>query len=117
VPDPNDLLTPIMIHAGLWIAIGAVGGLSFAVGMGRHERVLDAIGGACAGALLATVATHLVIAGFSPSSPADDPIASSSFLRLASILPATVLIALGAARGTLSRTGEASAQRTFCARA
>ena len=47
VPDPNDLMSPIMIHGGIWMAIGAVGGLAFALGMGCGRVAFNAIVGAC----------------------------------------------------------------------
>jgi len=103
VPDTNDLLSPIMIHAGIWAAIGAVGGLAFAIGMRRGRRLLNAIGGACLGAILATVVFHVLSGALFPDSGSTEPVATSSFVRLLAMLLVTVLVAPGAARGALGR--------------
>jgi hypothetical protein len=103
VPDVNDLLSPMMIHAGIWMAIGAVGGLAFAMGLGRWRRVLVAIGGACLGALGASVLFHLLSEVLFPDSGSTDAVASSSIVRLLAMLLVTLLVAVGAARGSQSR--------------
>jgi len=99
VPDLNDLLSPIMIHAGIWTGIGAVGGLAFGVGMGCGRRLLRPIGGACLGAVLAAVVFHVVSGGLFPDSGYTGPVATSSLVRLMAMLLVTVLVAAGAARG------------------
>jgi len=99
VPDPNDLLSPILIHGGIWMAIGAVGGLAFAIGMGCRRCLATAIGGACLGAILATVLFHLIGAGLFSDSGSTEPIASQALVRLLAMLLVTVLVAIGAARG------------------
>jgi hypothetical protein len=103
VPNTNDLLSPILIHSGIWAVISAVGGLAFAIGMRRGRRLPHAIGGACLGAILATVLFHLLGASLFLDSGSTEPIASSSVVRLLAVFLATVLIAIGAARGTLGR--------------
>src|SRR5579885_1558701 len=82
VPDTNDLLTPTLIHGGIWAAIAAVSGLAFGIGM-RNWRVLPAtIGGACLGAIVAAVLFHLLSAGLFAASGSTEPLAGSSPLRL-----------------------------------
>jgi hypothetical protein len=109
VPDPNDLLSPILIHGGLWTAIGAVGGAAFAIGMGCGRRVPQAILGAGAGAALATVLFHLLAASLFPDSRSTEPVAASSTVRLLSRMLVTVLVAAGAARGAQGRFSRAKA--------
>jgi hypothetical protein len=111
VPDTNDLLTPIMIHGGIWMAIGAVGGLAFAVGMGRRHHFSSALGAACVGAFLASVLYHLIDAGLFPDSNATEPISNSRLVRLLSSIIPAVFIALGAARGSLGRERETKASK------
>jgi len=110
VPDTNDLLSPILIHSGIWSAIAAAAGLAFAAGIGRRRRWPAAVGGACLGAILATVLFHLLGAWLFPDSGSTRAIAGSPMVRLQAILAVTVLIAAGAARGVLGRrTASASA--------
>jgi hypothetical protein len=101
VPSSNDLLTPILIHAAIWAAIGAVGGLAFAIGMGRLRQLPAVVGGACLGALLATVFFQCLCAGLFPDSGSTSPVPGSSLVRLLAKLPATTLVALGGAWGIL----------------
>jgi hypothetical protein len=100
VPDPSDLLTPIMIHGGIFAAIAAIGGTAFAIGMGCGRRVADAIIAACAGALLGTVSFHLLADFIFPDSRSSDPVAGTLSVRLLAKLMVTLPIALGAAWGT-----------------
>lgn len=101
VPDTNDLLTPTLIHACIWAAIGAVGGLAFGIGL-RSWRVLPAAtAGACLGAIMAAVLFHLLGASLFWESGSTEPLASSSPVRLLAMLLLTVLVAAGAARGAL----------------
>ena len=103
VPDVNDLLTPILIHGGIWMAIGGVGGLAFAIGMrsGRHR--LDAVGAACVGGFLASILFHLLCASFYPDLSSMEPVAGTSVLRLFAMILVTVLVAAGSAMGALGR--------------
>jgi hypothetical protein len=103
VPDPSDLLSPILIHSGIWSAIGAAAGMGFAIGMGRARRIPAAVGGACLGAILATVVFHLVSDVLFPDSGSSRAIAGSALVRLLAILAPTVMVAAGAARGALGR--------------
>jgi len=103
VPNSNDLLSPVLIHGGIWMAIGAVGGLAFAIGMKCRRHLPNAVGAACVGAFLAAVLYHLLSGSLFPDSKSTDPVASSSFVRLLGMLLVTVLVAVGAARGALGR--------------
>ena len=98
VRDPNDLFTPIMVQGGIWTAIGAVGGAAFAIGVKPGRRLFNAIGGACVGAMFATILFHVFSQSFFPDSGFSDPLASSSVVRLMSRLLVTLLIAVGAAK-------------------
>ncbi len=103
VPDPNDLMSPIMIHGGIWMAIGAVGGLAFALGMGCGRVAFNAIVGACFGASIATLLYHGLGEALFPDSGSTTPLATSAVVRFMAAILATVLIAFGAARGALGR--------------
>jgi len=99
VPDRSDLLAPVMIHGSIWVAVGAVGGLAFAIGMRCWGRLADAIAGACFGALLATIFFHASAAGLFPDSGSTEPVASTSIVRLLAMGLISVLVAIGAAAG------------------
>jgi len=99
VPDPEDVLPPILIHGGIWAAIGAIGGAAFAIGAGRVRRAALAVVGACVGACLASVVFHVFSLAIFPDSRSTEPLASSSFVRLLAALVVTVLIAIGAVLG------------------
>jgi hypothetical protein len=103
VPDPNDFLSPILIHAGIWMAIAAVGGLAFAVGMRCTRRSFDAVVGACLGAFLATLVFHGLGEALFADSGSTAPVATSALVRLLASFLVTVLIACGAVKGTLGR--------------
>lgn len=81
VPDPNDLLTPITVHGGIWTAIGAVGGLAYGVSVGAGRRLPQAIEGACVGAFFATVLFHVVSGVFFPESRFAHPISRGEVLH------------------------------------
>jgi hypothetical protein len=104
VPNPNDLLLPILIHAGVWMAIGAVGGAAFAIGMKCGRRVFNAAAGACFGALIATLVFHGLSEAFFPDSASTALVATSSRARLLAVSLITVLSACAAARGALGRS-------------
>ncbi len=97
VPNPNDLLWPILIHAGVWMAIGTVGGAAFAVGMRCGRRVFNSAIGACLGALLATLVFHGLSEGFFLDSPSTVMVATSTWVRLLAVILVTVLSACGSA--------------------
>jgi hypothetical protein len=108
VPDPNDLLSPILIHSGVWAAIGAVGGLAFAIGMKSGWNTVNAIFGACVGAFVATLLFHGLGEFLFDESASSAPLASAPLGRLLADMLVTVLVAFGAARGALSRFAYAS---------
>jgi hypothetical protein len=103
VPDVNDLLTPILIHGGIWMAIGVVGGLAFAIGLNFRRHLANALGAACIGAFLAAVLYHLLSGSLFPDSGSTAPLAGSSVVRLLAMFLVTVLVAIGAVRGALGR--------------
>ena len=100
VPDLSDLLTPILIHSVIWGAIGAIGGLAFAIGTSRARHVPDAIIGACLGAVLATVIFHCAREMFFPGSRSSEPLGASPIVRLLAMMLVSIFQALGAVWGT-----------------
>jgi hypothetical protein len=103
VPDINDLLTPILLHGGIWMVIGAVGGSAFALGMKRRRHLFNAMAAACVGGFLASILFHLLGGSLFTGSEITDAVAKSTAPRLLAMIFVTVLVAVGAANGALSR--------------
>jgi hypothetical protein len=100
IPDSNDLLSPILIHGGIWTAISAVGGIAFAFSMGTSKRrFADAIAGACFGAILATIFYHALAAAVFPEAKSTEVVANAAIVRFLAMSLVPILIAVGAAIG------------------
>jgi hypothetical protein len=84
------------VRAGIWGPIGAVGGLAFAIGMRQPRRALDAMIGACLGAVLATVLFHCSGEMFFPDARSAEPLAASPTVRLLAMMLVSILQAIGA---------------------
>jgi hypothetical protein len=101
VPDPNDLLSPILLHGAMWAAIGGLAAAAFACAAGRPLRLIPlAVGDACVAAFLASVVYHLLSAEVFPESKSIDPVADWPIVRLLALSLLAGCIAMGAARGT-----------------
>jgi hypothetical protein len=99
----NDVWLPLVMHAGIWAAVGIVGGAAFAIGMGCKSRLLNAIGSATAGALLGAVFFQLIATWLPVGSGATGPVARWSVVRLMAMLLPIFMIATGAALGTVGK--------------
>ena len=94
------------------MAIGAVGGLAFGIGMGPKRNLSSTIGAACVGAFLASVIAHLIGGSLSSDEGATQTVARSSLVRLIGMALVTVLVALGAARGAIGHARSAARPAT-----
>jgi hypothetical protein len=103
VPDSNDLLTPILIHGGVWTAIGVVGGMAFVAGRDSWRQFPVAAVFACVGAFLASILFHVTTGILFPHSSSAEPVGRSALVRLLATSLVTVLVAIGVAKGTLRR--------------
>jgi hypothetical protein len=100
IPDTNDLLSPVLIHGGIWTAIGAVGGIAFAAAMGTsRRRFADAIAGAGFGAILATIFYHALAAAVFPQAKSTEVVANTAIVRFLAMSLVPILTAVGAAFG------------------
>jgi hypothetical protein len=113
VPDPNDYLTPIRVHAAIWGGLGAVGGLAFGLGFGSLRRLPLAVVGAGVGALLATALFHVLGGLVLEEAQVTDPVATSSLVRLVSYMLVALLTAAGAAGGALGSRSAPAPSATF----
>jgi hypothetical protein len=112
VPDPNEMLLPMLIHGGIWAPISAVAGAALAFGCGADRRILRAVVGAALGACLGTVLYHGIASTFFPESGYAEPLAATSAVRLLSRMLVTVLAALGAWRAIVSSPHRATPARS-----
>ncbi len=91
----DGLILPLLIHAGLWSAIGAAGG--WALGNGAGGPVARAVLGGLLGAVVATVIYELVGALAFPLAQTGRPLAATWGTRLLARLAVATLTAGGAA--------------------
>ncbi len=97
VPDPNDLLFPLLVLGGIWSVIGAAGGLAFCLGGGGSRHLLNAASSAFLGVLLATVVYEVIGITVFPDSHPTDPLTLSSPLRMLARVLVCTSAAVGAA--------------------
>jgi hypothetical protein len=92
----GELTYSLIVHGGIWTALGAVAGLAFGTGLGGWRGTLRGIlGGACA-ALLAAVIYEFAGGILFPQALTDRPISQTSASRLLARLLVTVLTTVGA---------------------
>ncbi len=100
----RDLLLPLLVHAGIWSAAGAAGGLALALGLGLCDRRLmarAALGGVL-GAAVGTVIYEFVGAVF-PEARTARFVSATWETRLMARLAVAILAAVGAAMVVASR--------------
>jgi hypothetical protein len=86
----------MVVHGGIWAAVGAAGGLALGVGLGGGRRIGRAALGGLLGAVAAAV-IYIVIGGLAfPLSATHRPIALTWATRLLARLLVTSLAAAGA---------------------
>ena len=77
-PDPNDVMTPILIHGGIWTAIGAVSAIAFAIGIKARRDFFYIVVNACVAAFSASFLYHTAAEGLFPTANSSEPIASAA---------------------------------------
>jgi hypothetical protein len=104
-PQDEDLILPILMHGGIWSAIGAGGGLAFGIGMGGAARTFRALLGGLLGAVAATLLYEVVGAVLLPLAKTSQPLAATSGARLLAQLLVAVFVAAFAAAGAGAASG------------
>jgi hypothetical protein len=94
---PEGFIPPLLMHGGIWGAVGAAGGLAFGLGLGGRDRAARALIGGLLGALLGTVLYDLIGALAFPMSRTDFPVAADWPPRLLARLLVAGLAAAGTA--------------------
>jgi hypothetical protein len=92
----NDLALALLTHAGIWVAIGAAGGLALGLGLGGGARIARAVVGGILGAALATVIYEFGGAVVFPVAETFRPMAATPAPRLLAHLCVALLTAAGA---------------------
>jgi hypothetical protein len=100
VPDPNDLMTPILVHGGIWATLGAASAVAFAIGFKASWReCIYIVVNASVAAFSASFLYHMAAEGIYSSSDAIAPIPAAPTARLLAAAFVTLLTAIGVASG------------------
>jgi len=95
--DQPNLFLPLLVHGGIWSAIGLSGGMAMALGMGGGRRCMSrSAAGGLAGAVLATIAYELIYAIAFPLARSELPIPGEPAIRLLAHMMVCLSIAVGA---------------------
>jgi hypothetical protein len=99
--DPGNMSTEmassLVVHGLPWAAVGAVGGLAFAIGLGGRARAGRALLGGLLGAVAGTFLYEIIGALALPAAKIVEPIAATSGIRLLSQVLAVIPTAAGVA--------------------
>ena len=87
----------MLLHGGIWSAIGAAGGLAFSVGLGGRGRAVRALLGGLLGAFGGTMIYELIGGLAFPVAEADRPVSATWGTRLIARLAVASLAAVGTA--------------------
>jgi hypothetical protein len=101
--DPDalsrDIVLPLIVHVGIWSAVGAAGGLALGIGLGERRRLSRTALGGLVGATAGAVAYELVGAALFPFAGTAQPVSTTWGTRLLARLAVTTLAAAGAVLG------------------
>jgi hypothetical protein len=104
-PSATLLLTPLLVHLGLWSAIGLAAGLAFGVGSGtsKPSRYFEMALAGVVGAMLGTFVFEMVGAFVFPMERTVEPFSATAGTRLLARLCVAGFIGLGTLRCLPSR--------------
>jgi hypothetical protein len=110
-PQADSLTVPLLVHGGIWSAIGVGVGLAYGLGIGGHgrkaEAVFYAVLYAVVGSLLATFVYEFAGVLLFPTAQADRPLPISPGIRLFADLVVSLVIGaslvFGVPRGPSSK--------------
>ena len=101
VPNPNDLLTLVLVETAIWSAIGAVAGLAMAMGFWRIRRLPIAVLQGAIAAIVAAIVHRLLCALISPASAPTTFLPDDATSRLLGVGLLFLFVAIGTAGGML----------------
>ena len=96
-PLAGDLALPLLTHGAIWLAVGAIGGLAFGLGLGGQGRWRSTLVGGLLGAAVATVVYEIGGALVFASSKTELPLSSTVTTRAIALLLVATFSAVGAA--------------------
>ncbi len=96
-PEVGDLVLPLLTHGAMWLAVGAIGGLAFGVGLGGQGQWKSTLLGGLLGAAVATMVYEVGGALAFASSKTELPLSSSVTTRAIALLLVAIFSAVGAA--------------------
>jgi hypothetical protein len=96
----QGLMVPLLMHGGIWGAIGGVGGLAMGIGLGGWDRIIRCFAGGLAGGLFGAVVYELAGAALFPLDKTYLPLSESASSRLLARLAVTLCVAAAAALAT-----------------
>jgi hypothetical protein len=102
-PISGDLILPLLTHGGVWIVVGAAGGLALGLGLGSFRLAFRAGLGGLLGAAIGATAFEAVGAFAFPNDETDQPVSKTWVTRLLLRLLISVLAATGAALAIQTR--------------
>ena len=89
-----DITLTVLVHLGIWAAVGASAGLAFAIGLGDRKRFVESMVGGMIGAALAAVLFD-VGGVFLPLAHTERPLAEAASTRLAAALLLSLFVVVG----------------------
>jgi hypothetical protein len=112
-PSATLLLTPLLVHLGLWSAIGLAAGLAFGVGSGtsKPSRYFEMALAGLVGAMLGTFVFEMVGAFVFPMDRTVEPFSATAGTRLLARLCVAGFIGLGAVRSLPPRSAQKAANQ------
>jgi hypothetical protein len=102
-PDTEDLIFPMLIHGGMWGAVGLAAGFVHGLARGGIQPAIKAALGGLLGAGLAAAAYEVIGAVAFPLDQTANPFAKQWMPRLLSFVLVALLVAIGAATGLQER--------------
>jgi hypothetical protein len=102
----RDVILPLLVHAGIWSAVGASGGLAF--GLGARRGLPWIVLGGLAGAALGAIVYELIGAVAFPAAQTTQFVSATGPTRLFARLAVTILAAAGVALAASERKKHAS---------
>jgi hypothetical protein len=91
----RDLVLPLLVHSGIWSAVGGLAGLAYGFGLGERRRLPRIVLGGLAGAALGTIAYELIGAAAFPAAQTTQFVSATWPTRLLARLAVAVTAAAG----------------------
>jgi hypothetical protein len=91
----RDLILPLLVHSGIWSAVGGLAGLAYGLGLGERRRVPRIMLGGLVGAAVGTMAYELIGAAAFPAAQTTQFVSATWPTRLFARLVVAVCAAAG----------------------